>query len=247
MRFALFRRVPADPAHLEVRHAGQLLPGGAAAAPDGQADHPARLERDRRGRPDHPRADRTRHGPALRRHPWRLDRDAARPRARAGHLQPGAVVPLRGTSPDRPLVEGPGRHAGRREPEGRAVIAVSGEPPHVARGSANFWRRRPARTSPRAVKVYTNRARRRRKAHHRARHQEPLGVLLGRGRPELLLAADPGAALRARLSRRPRGRASAGTEPFAPLLAHRHTMLCPRTEEAELWLKRRGSELHRFG
>ena len=48
---------------------------------------------------------------------------------------------------------------------------------------------------------------------------EPLGLVLDHRRAVLFVAADPGAALRARLSRRPRGRASRRDEPLAAVLA----------------------------
>src|SRR5690606_14394604 len=46
-----------------------------------------------------------------------------------------------------------------------------------------------------------------------------LGLLHGHRPSVLLVAADPGPALRARLPRRPRGRAPPGDEPLAALLA----------------------------
>ena len=96
------------------------------------------------------------------------------------------------------------------------------------------------------MKKHTGTARRHGQADHRSRHHEPLGLLLGQGRAELLLAADPRSALRARLSRR---------HEVAHLRELNHSPkfwkiiyeLCPRTEEAETWLKPHGSDLHRFG
>ena len=56
-------------------------------------------------------------------------------------------------------------------------------------------------------------------AHLGARPVEPLGLVLDNRRAVVFLAADPGAALRAGLSRRPRGRASGRDEPLAAVLA----------------------------
>ena len=93
------------------------------------------------------------------------------------------------------------RAAARRSPHQRLP---------QARGGARARRRQPA---------LRRRARRRDQAHLRARPVEPLGLVLQHRRAVVLLAADPGAALCARLPRRARGRASGRAQSFAAVLA----------------------------
>ena len=135
---------------------------------------------------------------------------------------PRRLVPLRGVPhQDRALVEHPGHHPGRRRHRRRADPRRLRATAPRARRVREFLEAEARRDLAAAVKRHTGRARRPGQAHHRARHQEPLGLLLGQGRAELLLAADHGAALRARLPCRARGRAPARAQPFAPLLARR--------------------------
>ncbi len=76
---------------------------------------------------------------------------------------------------------------------------------------------------------------------------EPLGILhLGR-RAVVLVAADPRAARRARLSRRPRGGASGRDESFGAVLAGGCADLPGDVERAKSWLDTHGNDLHRYG
>ena len=81
---------------------------------------------------------------------------------------------------------------------------------------------------------------------HAARHQQPLGFLFGLGRTEFFLAADFGAAFRARLSGRARSRPSRPHEPLGRFWAVVDE-LSPDVAAAEAWLKANGPGLLRFG
>ena len=83
-------------------------------------------------------------------------------------------------------------------------------------------------------------------AHLGARPVEPLGLVLDHRRAVVLLAAHPGAAFRAGLSRRARGRASGRDEPFAAVLAAGERHL-PGRHRAKAWLDVHGTDLHRYG
>ncbi len=83
----------------------------------------------------------------------------------------------------------------------------------------DFLKREAKRDLEAASRRAAARARRHDQARVDPRPVEPLGLVLDHRRAVLFVAADPGAALRARLSRRPRGRASRRDEPLARVLA----------------------------
>ena len=136
-------------------------------------------------------------------------------------FEPRAVTPLRGV--DHRIVHRPGERgvvwleASERGP----LICVSGERPHVARRVTDFLKREARKDLEAAV----------------ARHSKQLGVKPRRivlrdtvsrwgscsstGGLEFFLAPDSRAAVRARLSRRARGRAYRAHESFGPVLEAR--------------------------
>ena len=107
------------------------------------------------------------------------------------------------------------------------IICVAGERPHVARRVNDFLKREACEDIEAAVSRHAKASGLSRSA-SLARHGEPLGFVLVGRRPEFFLAADPRATLRARLSRRPRGRALGPHEPFAKS-SGRWSAACPRT------------------
>ncbi len=133
-------------------------------------------------------------------------------------FEPSAKAPLRGV--DHTIVHRPSQRGvvwiepGAQGP----LLCVAGERPHVARRVADFLKREALKDIEAAVARHAKAIGRSAEAHFRARHGEPLGLVLV-GRPaQLLLAPDPRAALRARLSRRPRGGAHGPHEPFPKIL-----------------------------
>ena len=247
MRFALFRRSAPDPSHLDIRH----------------GDDTFRVELRRRAAarrmtlrvstatraivltvPEHASiaavvrfADS--HGA------WIAARLAKVPERVA--FEQGAIIPLRG-APHRLVHWSNVRGATSATfcPDGEPIIAVSGEAPHVPRRVREFLQREARRDLAAAVKSYT----------------EALGV--------------PAKRVTVRDTRSRWGSCSAnGNLSFswrlilapsfvldylaAHEVAHLKEMnhshrfwktthkLCPRTEEAERWLKRHGTELHKYG
>ena len=97
----------------------------------------------------------------------------------------------------------------------------------------------------RARALARRRARRARAPHRPARPDDPLGLVLGQRLPVVLLAADPGAAARARL---------VAAHEVAHLLEMNHgarfwklvARSVPRIEEAKHWLRHEGTDLHRY-
>ena len=80
----------------------------------------------------------------------------------------------------------------------------------------------------------------------RARPVEPLGLVLEQRRAVVLLAAHSRAAVRARLSRGARGRASGRDQPFAAVLAAVEATQSGMRARQGL-ARRHGTELHRYG
>jgi predicted metal-dependent hydrolase len=247
MRFALFRRAKPDPAHLDVAHGG--------------ARFRVALKRSPRARRLTLRVSSATRDIVLTL-PERTDLDAARRfadahggwiAARLARLPQqipfvaGAVVPLRGV-PHRIVhwsaVRGP--TAATQDAHGEPVIAVSGEAASIGRRVTEFLQREAKRDLAEAV----------------ARHTAALGV--------------PAKRITVRDTRSRWGSCSARgflnfswrlvlAPPFvldylaAHEVGHLREMnhshrfwrivhgLCARTEEAERWLKRHGSELHRYG
>ena len=247
MRFALFRRSLPDPAHLDVQHAGERFrvalrrrPAArritlrvSSATGEVMLTVPERVDLAAVQR----FADQ--HGG------WIAHRLARVPE-RVG-LVPGAVIPLRGV-PHRIVHWSSirGATAAVVSPEGEPIIAVCGEPPHVPRRVRDFLEREAPRDLHEAA----------------GRYAQQLGVSVAR------------ITLRDTKSRW--GSCSAqGCLSFSwrlilapPLVldylaahevAHLREMnhshrfwrtvkeLCPATLEAEHWLKRHGTSLHRFG
>jgi predicted metal-dependent hydrolase len=247
MRFALFRRVPADPAHLKVRHAGRSFQVALRRRPTAKRitlrvsnatgevvlTIPERIELGTAQRFADSHGD------------WIATRLARLPERVI--FTPGAVVPLRGTN-HRIVhwsnVRGVTQVA--ESPKGERVIAVSGDLPHVARRVREFLEAEARKEFSRAVKVYSNRLgvtakritvrdTRSRWGSCSARGALSFSWRLILAPPFVLdyLAAHEVAHLR-ELNHSPR---------FWRIVND----VCPRTEDAELWLKRSGSELHRFG
>ena len=112
-------------------------------------------------------------------------------------FEPGALVPLRGV-PHRIVHWSSvrGVDAGDHEP---ATASRSSPCPATCpmwpAGCSDFLEAEARRDFAAAREAPYRRARHSGQAHHRARHQEPLGLLLGQGSPELLLAPDHGARL----------------------------------------------------
>ena len=247
MRFALFRRGASEPAHLEVSHDGHVFRVG--------------VRRRANARRMTLRVSNATGEVALT-VPERTDLDAARrfARAHAGWIaarlaripprvafEADAEIPLRGVP--RRIVHRPELQASVEavtDPDGQALIAVSVEPARLAR----------------AVRTFLAREARRDLAHCVGRHTAALGLA-----PRPIAVRDT----RSRWG----SCSSHGSLSFswrlilAPpfvldyLAAHEvahlrelnHSQrfwrivqgLCPRTDEAERWLKRHGADLHRYG
>jgi predicted metal-dependent hydrolase len=247
MRFALFRRVPADPIHIDVQHAGQTFEVAlrrratakritlrvSSATGEVVLTIPERTELSTAQR------FATSHGD------WIATRLARVPERVA--LRPGAVVPLRGV-PHRVVHYSNVRGTTRadRGPKGEPIIAVSGEAPHVARRVKEFLEAEARRELASAVR----------------RHAAKLGAT-----PKRITVRDTtsrwgSCSAKGALSFSWRlilappfvlDYLAAHEVAHLRELNHSHRFwrlayaLCPRTEEAERWLKRHGSELHRFG
>jgi predicted metal-dependent hydrolase len=247
MRFALFRRAAPDPAHLDVRHGGETFR--------------VRLRRRAAARrmtlrvstatrdivltvPEHAEL-----GAAIRfadAHGGWIAARLARVPERVAFVQ-DALVPVRGVA--HRIVHWSNVRGATSLTVGAAgepIIAVSGEAPHVTRRVKEFLQREARRDLGAAVKGYT----------------EALGL--------------PARRITVRDTKSRWGSCSASgnlsfswrlilAPPFvldylaAHEVAHLKEMnhshrfwrtvhkLCPRTEEAERWLKRHGTELHKFG
>ena len=247
MRFALFRRAAPDPAHLDVRHGEDtfrvILRRRASAR-----RMTLRVSTATRDIiltvPEHAEL-----GAAIAfadAHGGWIAARLARVPERVAFVQ-GAVVPVRGV-PHR-IVHWSnvrGTTAATASPEGEPIIAVASDAPHVARRVKEFLQREARRDLGVAVKHYT----------------DALGI--------------PARRITVRDTKSRWGSCSAnGSLNFswrlilAPafvldyLAAHEvahlkelnHSQrfwrtvhkLCPRTEDAERWLKRHGTELHKFG
>jgi predicted metal-dependent hydrolase len=247
MRFALFRRVPADPAHLKVRHAGQSFQVALRRRPT--AKRITLRVSNATGEVVLTIPERTELATAQRfvdsHGHWIATRLARVPERIA--FEHGSSLPLRGT-PHKIIhwtnIRGTTRatRGSRNEP----IIAVSGEEPHLARRVREFLEAEARKDLAACVKLHTAKLGIAAKRITVRDTTSRWGSCSARGAlnfswrlilapPFVLdyLAAHEVAHLKelnhsARFWR----------------LAHE---LCPRTEEAEIWLKRHGSELHRFG
>jgi predicted metal-dependent hydrolase len=247
MKSALFRRVPADPLHLKVFHEGQAFKVALKRRPT--AKRITLRVSNATGEVVLTIPERTDIGLAQKfadsHSQWIATRLAKVPERVL--FQPGALVPLRGV-PHRIVHWSSvrGTTQATRDSEGQPIIAVTGEAAHVARRVQDFLEAQAKRDFAVAVKRHTAQlgvAAKRitvRDTKSRWGSCSATGALnfswrLIMAPPFVLdyLAAHEVAHLRE--------------------LNHSHRFwkltyqLCPRTEEAERWLKTYGSALHRFG
>jgi predicted metal-dependent hydrolase len=247
MRFALFRRVPADPAHLRVRHAGQAFKVALRRRPTAKritlrvSNATGEVVLTIPERTDLATAQRfvDTHGD------WIATRLARVPERVAFH--DGAIVPLRGV-PHRVVhwTNIRGTTQATKDLEGEPIIAVSGDGPHVARRMREFLEAEAKRDLSTAVR----------------RHTVALGVTAKRITVRDTKSRWGSCSARGALSFSWRlilappfvlDYLAAHEVAHLRELNHSHRFwklthqLCPKTDEAELWLKRHGSDLHRFG
>ena len=120
-------------------------------------------------------------------------------------FEPGDSVPLRGV-PHRialaPRLREPGAVIAAAPAGADAMLWVRGEAAFTPRRVQDFLIREARRDLTAAVGRHAGQPWRQGPQDHAARHHEPVGILFSLGRLELFLAPYPGAALRARLSRR---------------------------------------------
>ncbi|MBM6593851.1 M48 family metallopeptidase [Microvirga pudoricolor] len=247
MRFALFRRVPADPSCLKVSHAGQSFTVALKRRPT--AKRITLRVSNATGEVVLTIPERTDVGMAQRfadsHGNWIATRLAKVP-ARV-LFQPGALVPLRGV-PHRIVHWSTirGTTQATIDEDGTPIIAVTGELPHVARRIEEFLAAEARKDFTVAVKRHTAalgvsakritvRDTKSRWGSCSAKGALNFSWRLIMAPPFVLdyLAAHEVAHLR-ELNHSPR------------FWRHVHG-ICPRTDEAEEWLKIYGSALHRFG
>lgn len=246
MRFSLFKRQP-DPDRIEVSHAGTRYPvlvkrrasARRMTLRVSQATGEITLTLPERAEFATGRIFAENHGG------WIAARMAKRPLGVP--FEPGAIVPFRGT-PHRIVhwTKVRGLTRATRSSEGEAIIAVCGEAAHVARRVKDYLRHEALADLERAVALHTGtlgipaRKITIRDTTSRWGSCSSKGHLNFSWRlilaPPLVLdylAAHEVAHLKE--------------------MNHSHRFwaltqrLCPRTEEAEAWLKRHGAELHRYG
>jgi predicted metal-dependent hydrolase len=247
MRFALFRRTTPDPAYLEVAHAGRSFQVALRRRPTARritlrvsnatGDVVLTL-------PEHADVSAARrfadaHGG------WIASRLERVPRRVA--LKHGATIPFRGV-PHRIAhwsnIGGPTEAT--LDPAGERVVAVSCDRPHVARRVREFLEREARKDLARAVKKYT----------------AALGVTAKRLAVRDTTSRWGSCSAKGCLSFSWRlvlappyvlDYLAAHEVAHLKEMNHSHRFwrelhrLCPRTEEAERWLKRHGTELHRYG
>jgi predicted metal-dependent hydrolase len=247
MRFALFRRVPADPIHIDVEHEGQTFE--VALRRRAAAKRITLRVSNATGevvltipeRTDLSTAQRfaSSHGD------WIAPRLARVPERVA--FRPGALVPLRGV-PHKVVHSANVRGTTRadRGPRGEPIILVCGEAAHVARRVREFLEAEARKDLAAAVR----------------RHSAKLGATAKRITVRDTTSRWGSCSAKGALSFSWRlilappfvlDYLAAHEVAHLRELNHSHRFwrltyeLCPRTGEAERWLKRHGSELHRFG
>jgi predicted metal-dependent hydrolase len=247
MRTALFRRVPADPIHIDIDHEGQTF----AVA----------LRRRATAKRITLRVSNAT-GEVVLTIPERTDLSAAQ-RFAASHgdwiatrlarvperveFKPGSHVPLRGV-PHRIVhwTNVRGTTQVSRGPKGEPLIAVPGDAPHVARRVREFLEAEAKRDLATAVKRHTAKVGAAAKRITVRDTRSRWGSCSAKGALSFswrLILAPPFVL----------DYLAAHEVAHLKELNHSHRFwrltyeLCPRTEEAERWLKRHGSELHRFG
>lgn len=247
MRTALFRRVPADPSHLRVFHQGQSFKVALKRRPTAKritlrvSNATGEVVLTIPERTDVSLAQRfaDSHGP------WIASRIAKVPQRVP--FAPGALVPLRGV-PHRIVHWSSvrGLTQATRGSTGEPIIAVTGEAAHVARRVRDFLEAEARRDLSAAVR----------------RHTAALGVaakrITVRDTKSRWGSCSANGALNFswRLIMAPPfvlDYLAAHEVAHLRELNHSHRFwklthqLCPRTEEAEAWLKAYGSALHRIG
>ena len=136
-------------------------------------------------------------------------------------LADGATMPLRGTL-HRIRFIGPAQGASvvaiESAAHGAPRLVVAGRLEHAARRLKDWLVAEAHNDLDERVSWHAGKLGVRARHITLARSDDPLGLVLGKRAVVVLLAAHPGADLRARLCRRPRGGASARDEPRTPLL-----------------------------
>ncbi|HST93623.1 MAG TPA: SprT family zinc-dependent metalloprotease [Microvirga sp.] len=247
MRFALFRRVPADPPYLKVFHEGQAFTVALKRRPTAKritlrvSNATAEVVLTIPERTDVGLAQKfaDSHGG------WIATRLAKVPKRVL--FQPGSLVPLRGV-PHRVVHWSTvrGTTQATRDAEGEPIIAVTGDIAHVTRRVQDYLEAEARRDFAAAVK----------------RHTAALGVAAKRitvrdTKSRWGSCSATGAlSFSWRLIMAPPfvlDYLAAHEVAHLRELNHSHRFwklthqLCPRTDEAERWLKAYGSALHRFG
>jgi predicted metal-dependent hydrolase len=247
MRPALFRRVPADPIQLDVNHAGHQFQ--VALRRRSTAKRITLRVSNATGEVVLTVPERTEFRTAQRfldsHGDWILTRLANVPKRVA--FEPGASVPLRGV-PHKVvhLAKLRGATQAMRDFKGDPVIVVSTEAPHVPRRVREFLEHEARKELTAAVQ----------------RHTAALGVTAKRITVRDTTSRWGSCSARGTLSFSWRlimapsfvlDYLAAHEVAHLRELNHSHRFwrlvfdLCPRTEEAERWLKNHGSQLHRFG
>jgi predicted metal-dependent hydrolase len=247
MRFALFRRVPADPIQIDIHHDGRSFEVALRRRPTAKritlrvsnATGEVVLTIPERTELKTAQRFAEAHGE------WIATRLAKVPKR--VDFKPGAMVPLRGV-PHRIVhwtnIRGTTQaHLG---PKGEPIIAVCGERPHLARRVRDFLEAEAKRDLAAAVR----------------RHAAKLGVSVKRITVRDTTSRWGSCSATGALSFSWRlilappfilDYLAAHEVGHLKELNHSHRFwrvvyeLCARTDEAERWLKRHGSELHRFG
>ena len=158
-------------------------------------------------------------------------------------FEPGAVVPLRGV-PHR-IVHRPGRGTAAVDPQA-GTITLAGEGPHVARRTLDFLQREARRDLSLAVATYASRLGQRPVRVTLRDTRSRWGSCTARGELNFswrLILAPPVVLDYLVAHEMAHLREMNHSDRFWAL-AHE---LCPNVDEAERWLKRHGSELHRYG
>ncbi|MGY4484343.1 putative metal-dependent hydrolase [Bradyrhizobium sp. LM3.2] len=139
---------------------------------------------------------------------------------KAAPFQPGTVIPLRGV-PHRIV-----HRAGTRgtvwaevRDSGERILCVAGGAEHADRRVSDFLKREARRDLQRSSEAYAVELGVKVKRLSIRDQSSRWGSCTSAALAVVLLAPDPGAALRARLSRRPRGRPSRRDEPLGAILA----------------------------
>lgn len=247
MRLALFRRAEADPAYLDVSHAGRVFRIALKRRPAARritlrvssATGAIVLTLPERTDLTTARRFAEAHGE------WIAVRLARIPeRVPFAH---GILIPLRGV-PHRIAhwSRAPGPTAALADPNGEPIIAVAADAPHVARRVRDFLAREAKRDLGEAVK----------------RHAEALGIAGGKVTVRDTRSRWGSCSARGSLSFSWRlilappfvlDYLAAHEVAHLKEMNHSHRFwriahgLCPRLDEAEDWLKRHGAELHRYG